>query len=142
MIFLINFIKKNFFFFCTGKNDKYGFSCPSLYNGEILIILTSYKNAIRFYEQNNDSLIITLYFDNIEQSLQNRIAFRTSASELQTRLQHDIDDYKKNFETIKRISSVLLCSDKIELVDMQTAIDKVIGEKYCLDVNRKIRRKK
>lgn len=61
---------------------------------------------------------------------------------MQTRLQHDIDDYKKNFETIKRISSVLLCSDKIELVDMQTAIDKVIGEKYCLDVNRKIRRKK
>ena len=61
--------KKKLFFFVTGEDTKYGFYNEPSSEEKIFVLATSYENAIRLKQMNQNVIIITFVYQNINDEI-------------------------------------------------------------------------
>lgn len=126
----LTYEKNNAFFFITGKgNHKYGFSNLDSVKDKPFIIATSYENAIRLKNLNDNTIIITLMYQDIIRELPERIKNRNeNVVDYQTRIQYDIGDYNNNFDKISRLSSLVLCTSLYTIEEMNNIVANYLSD--------------
>ena len=121
--------KNNTFFFITGKdNHKYGFANLNNDSDKPIIIATSYENAIRLKNLNENTIIITLMYKDIMRELPERIKNRNeNVADYQNRIQYDIGDYN-NFNEIASLSSLIVCTSLYTIEEMNNIVANYLSD--------------
>ena len=110
-------------------NHKYGFSNLDSVKDKPFIIATSYENAIRLKNLNDNTIIITLMYQDIIRELPERIKNRNeNVVDYQTRIQYDIGDYNNNFDKISRLSSLVLCTSLYTIEEMNNIVANYLSD--------------
>ncbi len=131
----------NCFFFTSGKNDKYGYMY-NLENDYPTLLLTSYKNILKFYQNNPNIIIILLSFSNIKECITSRNNNRLDINKLNERIEYAINDYNNYFDKVYKICSLSLISDFYSITQVNQIISSFLLTNNIIKEQNMIRRKK
>ena len=129
------------FFFTSGKNDKYGYMY-NLENDYPTLLLTSYKNILKFYQNNPNIIIILLSFSNIKECITSRNNNRLDINKLNERIEYAINDYNNYFDKVYKICSLSLISDFYSITQVNQIISSFLLTNNIIKEQNMIRRKK
>lgn len=126
----------NQFFFETGSKDKrYGFVHDG--SDRPIVIDTSYKNAIRLYNEQPNVIIVQFAYANIEETMKERFNYRQDSHDtLNERIEYAIKDYYEYYAEVQEIAALTLYSDMYTIDEVKEIVSYVLEDKVLNGVKK------